>query len=49
MNIWTEVKAWWSIFVVGLFTAPKPPEVETLTDEELEKLFAAEEDEEWDE
>lgn len=41
MNIWTEVKAWWHVYLAGLFKPPVEPEVES-AEEWLARKFPLE-------
>lgn len=47
-NLWSDLKAWWDIYAMPLFTGPKEFEIPEMSTEEMEELFAATEKEEWD-
>lgn len=46
MNIWAEVKAWWHVYIVGLFLGPQDTKEES-AEEWLARKFPLES--EWEE
>lgn len=47
MKLWSDIKAWWHVYVLPL--VQNVDERELLTLDELKAKFAATEEEEWDE